>query len=81
MEFLEGGELLDRIRRQHSFTEAQASAQFKQLISAVSFMHQRRVVHRDLKPEVGVNKGFFGLLLMSLPPFPHVHKEPSFYNR
>ena len=52
MECLEGGELLDRICRQRSFTEAQASAQFKQLISAVSFMHQRRVVHRDLKPEV-----------------------------
>ncbi|KAL5463905.1 hypothetical protein EMCRGX_G032854 [Ephydatia muelleri] len=51
MECLEGGELLDRICRQRSFTEAQASAQFKQLISAVSFMHQRRVVHRDLKPE------------------------------
>ena len=56
MEFLEGGELLERIRRQHSFTEAQASALFKQLVSAVSFMHHKRVVHRDLKPEVIVRK-------------------------
>ncbi len=52
MELMEGGELLDRLRRKHSFTEAQASALFRQLVSAVSFMHQKRVVHRDLKPEV-----------------------------
>ncbi len=52
MELLGGGELLDRLRTKHSFTEAQASGLFKQLVSAVSFMHQKRVVHRDLKPEV-----------------------------
>ena len=52
MELMKGGELLDLLRRQHSFTEAQASGLFRQLVSAVSFMHQKRVVHRDLKPEV-----------------------------
>jgi len=52
MELLCGGELLDRLGQQHNFTEAKANALFKQLVSAVTFMHQKKVVHRDLKPEV-----------------------------
>ena len=52
MEHLKGGELLQRLRKQKSFTEAQACSIFRQLVSAVSFMHSKRVVHRDLKPEV-----------------------------
>lgn len=52
MELMKGGELLDRLQQKHSFTESQASAIFKQLVSAVSFMHKKNVVHRDLKPEV-----------------------------
>ena len=54
MELLKGGELLERLRQNHSFTEAQASYLFYQLVSAVQYMHSKRVVHRDLKPEVGV---------------------------
>ena len=54
MELLEGGELLEELRRSHAFTEAQASRLFTQLVSAVHYMHTKRVVHRDLKPEVGV---------------------------
>ena len=52
MERLRGGELLDRIRSNNSFTEAQASHLFRQLVAAVHFIHSKRVVHRDLKPEV-----------------------------
>ena len=52
MELLEGGELLDRIRNQQSFTEAEASGIMKQLVSVVDHLHNRRIVHRDLKPEV-----------------------------
>ena len=59
MELMEGGELLDRIRENHSFTEAKASCLFKQLVSAVSYMHRKRVVHRDLKPEVRNLIAFF----------------------
>ena len=55
MELVKGGELLDRLRKRHSFTEQQACAIFKQLVSAVTFMHQKNVVHRDLKPEVRVS--------------------------
>ena len=54
MERLKGGELLDRIRKNKSFTEAQASHLFRQLVSAVHSIHSKRVVHRDLKPEVSM---------------------------
>ena len=61
MELMRGGELLDRLKEKHSFTEAEASTIFRQLVSAVSFMHQKNVVHRDLKPEVSL------YLRLSLP--------------
>ena len=49
MELLCGGELLDRLGQQHNFTEAKANALFKQLVSAVTFMHQKKVgLHRIL---------------------------------
>jgi len=51
LELLRGGELLERIRRKDRFTETEASQIMKQLVKAVSFMHDRGVVHRDLKPE------------------------------
>lgn len=51
LELLEGGELLQRIRRQNRFTETEASRIMRQLVSAVNFMHSHGVVHRDLKPE------------------------------
>ncbi|KAL1124522.1 hypothetical protein AAG570_001148, partial [Ranatra chinensis] len=51
LELLEGGELLQRIRKQDRFTESEASRIMRQLVSAVNFMHSRGVVHRDLKPE------------------------------
>ncbi|XP_042220692.1 ribosomal protein S6 kinase alpha-5-like isoform X2 [Homarus americanus] len=51
MELLEGGELLQRIRKHERFTEAQASVIMRSLVSAVHYMHRRGIVHRDLKPE------------------------------
>ncbi|XP_022915732.1 ribosomal protein S6 kinase alpha-5-like isoform X2 [Onthophagus taurus] len=51
LEFLRGGELLDRIRKKSKFTESEASGILRKLVSAVSFMHTHGVVHRDLKPE------------------------------
>ena len=52
MELLKGGELLECIRKQHFFSESEARRIMLQLASAVEHMHKRRVVHRDLKPEV-----------------------------
>ena len=51
MEYMRGGELLDLLRRKKVFKEDEARHYFKQLISAVSYCHQRNIVHRDLKLE------------------------------
>ena len=53
MELCRGGELLDRIRKKKNFTEPEASEIMWRLVQAVDYMHNRGVVHRDLKPEVG----------------------------
>ncbi|OTF72657.1 hypothetical protein BLA29_010587 [Euroglyphus maynei] len=54
LELLPGGELLSRIRQSTNrrFTERQALIVFRQLVSAVQYLHSRGIVHRDLKPEV-----------------------------
>lgn len=57
LELLRGGELLERIKRKKLFGEAEASQLLQSLVSAVSFMHEAGVVHRDLKPEVGFALG------------------------
>lgn len=54
MELLRGGELLERIKKKKLFGEAEASQLLQSLVSAVGFMHEAGVVHRDLKPEVGL---------------------------
>uniref|UniRef100_A0A914HEZ5 Non-specific serine/threonine protein kinase n=1 Tax=Globodera rostochiensis TaxID=31243 RepID=A0A914HEZ5_GLORO len=51
LELLEGGELLQRLRRMEKFTELQAAEIMAQLVAAVKHMHDRDIVHRDLKPE------------------------------
>lgn len=54
MEYLRGGELLDRIKKKRNFSETEASHIMKELVSIVHFLHGIGVVHRDLKPEVSV---------------------------
>uniref|UniRef100_A0A1I8B3A1 non-specific serine/threonine protein kinase n=1 Tax=Meloidogyne hapla TaxID=6305 RepID=A0A1I8B3A1_MELHA len=51
LEKLEGGELLDRLRKMEKFTEIQAAEIMTQLVSSLRHMHSKDIVHRDLKPE------------------------------
>ena len=51
MERAHGGELFDRIVDRGNFSEAQAKTVMRQLLSALSEMHRRGVIHRDVKPE------------------------------
>lgn len=60
-----GGELFDRIVEKGNYTEKDASELIQQVLSAVGYMHDRGVVHRDLK--VGQKPGhivFFVCLLI-----------------
>ncbi len=51
MELATGGDLFDKIEPDVGIEEEIAHFYFKQLISAVDFIHARGVAHRDLKPE------------------------------
>jgi len=50
MEYVPGGELYDHIV-QKKFSEEEALKIFAQLMKGVNYLHQRNVVHRDLKLE------------------------------
>jgi len=50
-EFIDGGELFEKISKVKVFCEDDAANIMKQLLSAVVYCHNRKIVHRDLKPE------------------------------
>ena len=51
MEYLEGGELLAYVQDKGGLTEDEAKHFFKQLVSAMIYCHQEKLIHRDLKLE------------------------------
>ncbi|CAD8149985.1 unnamed protein product [Paramecium octaurelia] len=50
-EFLEGGELFEKITEMKFFTEKMAADIMKQILGGVVHCHEKKIVHRDLKPE------------------------------
>lgn len=50
-ELIEGGELADFISQKGRLDETTARAIFRQVVSAVKFLHERKILHRDLKCE------------------------------
>eukprot|EP01054_Gregarina_sp_Poly1_P004951 Gregarina_sp_Poly_1__4950@NODE_2622_length_1908_cov_606_836502_g156_i1_p1_GENE_NODE_2622_length_1908_cov_606_836502_g156_i1NODE_2622_length_1908_cov_606_836502_g156_i1_p1_ORF_typecomplete_len602_score110_63Pkinase/PF00069_25/3_8e83Pkinase_Tyr/PF07714_17/2e52EFhand_7/PF13499_6/1_2e12EFhand_7/PF13499_6/9e16EFhand_1/PF00036_32/0_0016EFhand_1/PF00036_32/0_00017EFhand_1/PF00036_32/9_7e06EFhand_1/PF00036_32/9_2e08EFhand_6/PF13405_6/0_00035EFhand_6/PF13405_6/4_2EFhand_6/PF13405_6/1_7e08EFhand_6/PF13405 len=51
MEVYKGGELFDEIINRQKFSESDAAAIMKQVLSGVTYLHRHHIVHRDLKPE------------------------------
>ncbi|KAL3505549.1 hypothetical protein ACH5RR_030931 [Cinchona calisaya] len=51
LEYVDGGELFDRIASKGKLSEAQGRKLFQQLIDGVSYCHNKGVYHRDLKLE------------------------------
>jgi len=45
-EFYNGGELFEKITSLKFFTEKQAAITMKQILSAISYCHQHKIVHR-----------------------------------
>ena len=51
MEYASGGELYDYLNERKRVSELEARGIFRQIVSAVHFLHKNRIVHRDLKLE------------------------------
>lgn len=51
LEYLEGGELTDRIMSSESFPESDIKFLFYQIVLAVQYLHSKGIIHRDLKPQ------------------------------
>ncbi|KFM82497.1 Maternal embryonic leucine zipper kinase, partial [Stegodyphus mimosarum] len=51
LEYCPGGELFDYIIEKDRLSEKEARHFFRQIISAVAFVHEKGYAHRDLKPE------------------------------
>jgi len=51
MEFCEGGDLLDYIRKKRKLPETEARKFFSQMVSAIHYTHSNLFVHRDIKAE------------------------------
>ncbi|KAJ3210043.1 MAP/microtubule affinity-regulating kinase 3 [Entophlyctis luteolus] len=51
MEYASGGELYDYLVVHGKMKEKEARAKFRQILSAVSYCHKKKVIHRDLKAE------------------------------
>ncbi|XP_061165269.1 serine/threonine-protein kinase DCLK1-like isoform X1 [Saccostrea echinata] len=51
MEFVKGGDLFDDIALSTKYTERTASNMINNLAQALKYLHNLRIVHRDVKPE------------------------------
>ena len=53
LEFAPGGSLYSRLKKQPKsrFTEQQTAIYMVQIVSALRYMHSKKIMHRDIKPE------------------------------
>ena len=61
MELAPKGDLLDEIRAKKQIKEKQAAIWFSQLINGIEYIHEKGVVHRDLKCENLILDGRYNL--------------------
>lgn len=51
-EHCKGGDLLERVKQSDDITENQIANYIKQIASALTYLHSKKITHRDLRPEV-----------------------------
>ena len=50
-EYCRGGELLERLQTAEKLSENQVAGYMKQISSAIAYLHSKKIIHRDLRPE------------------------------
>ncbi|CAI2722437.1 unnamed protein product [Schistosoma spindalis] len=63
MEYAENGEVFDHLVAHGRMKEREARAAFRQIVSAVEYCHQKKIVHRDLKAENLLFDGYYNIKL------------------
>lgn len=51
MDFINGGELFTHMAAKKTFKEERAVQHAAEIVEALSFLHQKGIIYRDLKPE------------------------------
>lgn len=51
MEYCKGGEIFDKLLECKRFRDLDAANLCREMLSAIDYIHERRVVHRDIKAE------------------------------
>mmetsp|Transcript_16944 Transcript_16944/g.18999 ORF Transcript_16944/g.18999 Transcript_16944/m.18999 type:complete len:592 (+) Transcript_16944:244-2019(+) len=51
LEYLEGGELFEKVKKNGQYSEEKAARIMKQFLKALQYLHAKNIVHCDLKPE------------------------------
>lgn len=50
-EFVNGGELFTHLRREHCFNERRTRFYAAEIVLALKYLHENKIIYRDLKPE------------------------------